>query len=157
MLSLCQVEYSWNLGYLHLHDQTATKTWPHNSVCYRLVPHNLLCTDWECEFLPHAVNCGRFCFWRRQSVVYGVAPIHTEDVFGPSLGWVWRSKSKVKVARNKKRHFSALSAACCGLCLVRHLQPLVLILFVQIITHLYEFERERRFWKLTFICPQHCW
>jgi len=21
--------------------------------------------------LPHAVNCGRFCFWRRQSVVFG--------------------------------------------------------------------------------------
>jgi len=20
--------------------------------------------------LPHAVNCGRFCFWRRQSVVF---------------------------------------------------------------------------------------
>jgi len=31
--------------------------------------------------------------------------IHTEDVFGPSpsLGWVWMSRSKVKVTRNKKR------------------------------------------------------
>jgi len=31
----------------------------------------------------------------------------SEDMFGPSLGWVWRSRSKVKVTRNKKRHFSA--------------------------------------------------
>jgi len=35
--------------------------------------------------------------------------IHTEEVFGPLLGWVWRSK--VKVIRDKKWHFLALSAA----------------------------------------------
>jgi len=35
--------------------------------------------------------------------------IHTEDVFGPSLQWVWRSRSKV---RDKKTAFSALSVAC---------------------------------------------
>jgi len=46
------------------------------------------------------VNCGRFCFWRRQSVVflfvYEISPellkdlhqIHTEDVFIPLLGGV---------------------------------------------------------------------
>jgi len=38
--------------------------------------------------------------------------IHMEDVFGPSLRWVWMLRSKVKVTRDKKRHFSALSAAC---------------------------------------------
>ena len=32
-----------------------------------------------CTLLPHALNCGRFCFWRQ---------INTEDVFGPSLGEV---------------------------------------------------------------------
>jgi len=36
--------------------------------------------------------------------------IHTEDVFGLSLGRVRRSK--VKVTRDKKKHFSAHSAAC---------------------------------------------
>ena len=29
-------------------------------------------------------------------------PIHREDVIGPSLGWVWTSRSKVKVTRDKK-------------------------------------------------------
>jgi len=38
--------------------------------------------------------------------------IHIEDVFGPSLGRVWRSRSKVKVTRDQKRHFSALLVAC---------------------------------------------
>jgi len=41
--------------------------------------------------------------------------IHTDDVFSPSVGQVWRSR-KVKGERSKspgtKRHFSALSAAC---------------------------------------------
>jgi len=33
--------------------------------------------------------------------------IHREDVFGPSLGWVWRSRSKVKGQghQGQKRHF----------------------------------------------------
>jgi len=45
--------------------------------------------------------------------------IHMEDVFSHSLAWVWRSRSnvkretsKVKVTRNKRWHFSALSAVC---------------------------------------------
>ena len=73
-------------------------------------------------FLPHAVNCGRFCFWRRQSVVFclcikylrncwtDLCQVHTEDVFCSSLRRIWRSK--VKVARDKNRHFSTLAAAC---------------------------------------------
>jgi len=48
--------------------------------------------------LLHAVNCGRFCFWCHQSVVFclcmkylwnrltHLCQIHTEDEFGPSLG-----------------------------------------------------------------------
>jgi len=78
------------------------------------------------QFLPHAVNCGRFCFWRRQSVVFclcmkyfgdrwtALRQIDREDMFGPSLGWVWRSLLKVKRQRlqGQKRHFSALLAAC---------------------------------------------
>jgi len=35
--------------------------------------------------------------------------------------------SKVKVTRDKKRHFPAISAAACGLRLVKHLLPLVII------------------------------
>jgi len=38
--------------------------------------------------------------------------IHTEDMFGPSLGRVWRSRSKDKVVRDKTWHFWALLAAC---------------------------------------------
>jgi len=54
--------------------------------------------------LPQAVNCGRFCFWCRQSVVFSLCmkylqncrtnlcQIHMEAVFGPSLGWGWWSE-----------------------------------------------------------------
>ena len=40
--------------------------------------------------------------------------IHTEDVFGPLLERVWRSRLKVKGQglQGQKRHFPALSAAC---------------------------------------------
>jgi len=77
--------------------------------------------------LLHAVNSNelqRFCFWHRQSVVFclstkylrnhwkDLCQIHTEDVFGPSLGWVWRSRSKVKVTRNKKMTFFGVSVVC---------------------------------------------
>ena len=62
-------------------------------------------------------------FWRRQSVVFclcmkclgnrwtDLRQIHTEDVFGPSLGQVWRSRSKANNTRDQMA-FSALSAAC---------------------------------------------
>jgi len=71
--------------------------------------------------LPHAVNCGRFCFWRRQSVLFclcmkylgnrrtDLRQIHTEDVFGPSLGRVLRSRSKVKVTGTEMAFFGPLS------------------------------------------------
>ena len=74
-----------------------------------------------------AVNCGRFCFWRRQSVVFcfsmkylgnrwtGLGQIHTEDVvFGPSLGRVWRSRLTVNGQgyHGQKWHFFGSSAAC---------------------------------------------
>jgi len=38
--------------------------------------------------------------------------VPTEDVFGPSLGRVWMSWSKVKVIRDKKTAFLSLLAAC---------------------------------------------
>jgi len=70
------------------------------------------------------VNCGRFCFWHHQSVFFclcmkyfgnswkDLCRIHTEDVFGPSLRWVWRWSQSLSSPGTKKRHFSALSAAC---------------------------------------------
>ena len=69
------------------------------------------------SLLPHAVNCRRFWFWRRQSVVFCLCmkylgnrwtdlyKIHMEDVVCSSLGCVWRSKSKVKVIRDKNGIF----------------------------------------------------
>ena len=56
-----------------------------------------------------ALNC-RFSFWRCQSVFFcfctkylanrwtDLRQIHTEDMFGPSFGRVWRSRSKVSAA-----------------------------------------------------------
>ena len=84
--------------------------------------------DWSIEdlLLPHAVNCGRFCFWRRQSVVF----VCVWNIFGTAericakftrkTCLVPRSDEfealKVKVKgqglRGQKRHVSALSAAC---------------------------------------------
>ena len=64
--------------------------------------------------LLQAVNCGRFVFWCRQSMVFclctkylgnrwmDLRQIQTEDVFGSSLRRVWRSSSKVKVSRDTK-------------------------------------------------------
>jgi len=37
----------------------------------------------------------------------GFAPNSQEDVFGPLVRRVWTSRSKVKVMRDKKWHFSA--------------------------------------------------
>jgi len=39
--------------------------------------------------------------------------IHTEDMFGPLLGWVWMSRSKVKVTR-AKTHCALATPLCCG-------------------------------------------
>jgi len=75
-------------------------------------------------FLPHAVNCGRFCFSCYRSMVFclymkylrnrwtDLYHICAEDMFSPSLRRVWRSRSKVKVTRGKNGIFSVHSAAC---------------------------------------------
>jgi len=47
--------------------------------------------------LPHAVNCGRFCFWRRPSVF---------------LCLCMKVRIRVQGHQRQKRHFSALSEAC---------------------------------------------
>jgi len=64
-------------------------------------------TQWTAEVLFLAPS-GCFCVWT------DLHQVHTEDVFGPSLRRVWRSRSKVKsqVHQRQKRHFSALSEAC---------------------------------------------
>jgi len=64
--------------------------------------------------LPHTVNGVRFCFSAAVCLYYfcmkylwnrwtDLRQIHREDVFGPSLGRVWMSRSNVKVTRDKKR------------------------------------------------------
>jgi len=44
--------------------------------------------------------------------------IHTEDVFGPSLGRIWMSRSKVKVTTDKKAFFRSFRRPACYLCLL---------------------------------------
>ena len=73
--------------------------------------------------LPHAVNCGRFCFWRCQSLFFacvrnisGIAKRICAK-FTRKTCLVPRSdefegqgqRSKVKVTGNKKRHFRRVS------------------------------------------------
>jgi len=53
--------------------------------------------------------------------------IHTEDVFGPSLGRVWRSiKVKGQGHQVQKRQFSALSVACMRFVFGKTSLPLVI-------------------------------
>jgi len=44
-----------------------------------------------------------FCLWIKYlgNCWTNFCQIHREDVFGPSLGWDWMSRSKVKVTRDK--------------------------------------------------------
>jgi len=88
------------------------------------------------SFLPHAVNCGRFRFWRRQSVFClcmknlgnrwtDLRQIHTEDVFGLSLGRVWKWGQRSR-SPGTKTAFCGRFGGLRGLCLVKHLYPLVL-------------------------------
>ena len=74
------------------------------------------------------MNCVRFCFWRCLwpfclCMKYpgnrwtDLRQIHTEDVFSPLLGRVWRSKVKGKGHQEQKRYFrlnfGGLHAVCC--------------------------------------------
>jgi len=90
------------------------------------------CLLWCDELLPRAVNCVRFCFWRCLWVFClcmkylgnrwtDVRQIHTEDVFGASLGRVWRSRSKIKSQghRRQKQHFRSFRRPVCGLRLAK--------------------------------------
>ena len=73
------------------------------------------------QFLPHTVNCVRFCSWRclwlfclcMKKYLWNrwtdLCQIHREDVFGPLLGRVWMSRSKVKVTTDKKLGFRQIS------------------------------------------------
>jgi len=61
----------------------------------------------------HKVYCFWHCLWHflfiyeiSQELLNGFYHIHREDVFGPSIGQIWRSRSKVKVIRDKKRQIS---------------------------------------------------
>jgi len=76
------------------------------------------------RIITHAVNCGRFCFWRRQSAyfwfMYEISRKPLNGLAPNSHGkCVWshaRTNLKVKVKgqghRGQKRYLSALSAAC---------------------------------------------
>jgi len=83
------------------------------------------------HLLPDAANCGRFCFWRRQSVDFCVheisrnrsnrwtdlRQIHTKDVLLPRSDEFegQRQRSKVKVTRHKNAIFRPFRLPACGL------------------------------------------
>jgi len=56
--------------------------------------------------------CFSLCMKYRRFRWTEFCQIHTEDVFGPSLRQVWRSKAKGQGLKGQKQSFSALSAAC---------------------------------------------
>jgi len=76
------------------------------------------------RFFQHAFNCVRFCFWRRQSLVFCLCLKYIgnslTDYFAPNSlrrpVWAFaRTSLKVEVKgqghQGQKRHFSALLAA----------------------------------------------
>ena len=85
------------------------------------------------QFLPHAVNCGRFCFWRRQSVFF----VCVRNISGTAericAKFTWKmclvprsdefegQRAKVKVTRDKNGIFRPFRRLACGLCSVKHL------------------------------------
>jgi len=86
--------------------------------------------------LPYAVSCGRFCFGTVSLCfclcMKYLGPLNrfASNSHGrcvcPLLGRVWKSRSKVKVTRDKNSIFRPFRQAACGFCLVKHLDRLVL-------------------------------
>jgi len=82
-----------------------------------------------CFLLLHAVNCGRFCFWRHQSVVFMfVYKISWEPLnrFAPNshgrrILSLAPTSLKSMSPGTKKRHFWPFWRPACGLFLVKHL------------------------------------
>jgi len=94
---------------LHTHRERHTRRAPAHHVltrhetCYYGRPVYVA----DLLFLPHTVDCERFCFWRSQSVVFYLYEISREPLNGcapnsrgrrvwSSLCRVWMSRSKVK-------------------------------------------------------------
>ena len=85
-----------------------TYLWP--ELCFPLhSPYIFEPSRYHTQFLVPSV-CGFLCMRCLGNRWTDLCQIHTEDVFGPTLGRVWRSK--VKVTRDKKMKFSAFLAAC---------------------------------------------
>jgi len=56
----------------------------------------MIAADELMRFLSHAVNCGRFCFWHRQSVVFlSVYEISREPLNGSTSVKVTRDKNDI--------------------------------------------------------------
>ena len=102
--------------------------WWQSIVLYSL--YNIVLSKQNVEYdklLPHAVNCGRFCFWHLQKsaflFVYEIS-LELLNGFAPNshgrrvwslIRTSWRSRSKVKVTRYRKRHFWPFRQPVCGL------------------------------------------
>jgi len=69
-------------------------------------------------FLAPSVCVFCFCVKYPRNRWTDLHQIHMEDVFGPSLGRVWRSWSKVEVTSDKNCIFKPFWRPTCGLCLV---------------------------------------
>jgi len=91
-------------------------------------------------YLQHAVNCGRFCFWHRQSAVLFVHETPRETAerlcakFTRRRVWsITQTSLKVKVKgqnhQEQKPAFSALSAACVRFMSGKTSLPLVFFVF----------------------------
>ena len=101
--------YNWNFCL-----QTLLKTFPDHRFIFIILsaPQDNFCivalykTMSVFVFVPHAVNCVRFCFWHCLWLFClcwtDLHQIHIEEVFGPALGPVWipRSRSRSPETKN---------------------------------------------------------
>jgi len=84
------------------------------------------------------VNLCFLCMKYLQNRWTDLHQIHKEDVFGPSPGQIWRSRSKVKGQGHQaqKTAFLALLVACVWFMLGTTLaSSLILFLFIYLVTH----------------------
>jgi len=106
-IAIYSIYYSWNFWHLDT-----------SVVCYCSVLF-AICYFYHTQW---TYNCRRFCFWRRQSVVFclcmkylgnrrtDLRHIHTEDMLGPSLGQVWWLRSRSRSPGTKMAFFGPFAA-----------------------------------------------
>jgi len=105
----CQWQH--HITIIRLHACSLTAKIQHHKVFYYVFVITNARSELREGSVSDAISLSLSCMKHLRNRWTDLHQLHTQYVFGPSLGRVWRSRSKVKVTRDKKWHFSALSVA----------------------------------------------